>query len=99
MSMTVKWLGHSCFRVEAGGSSVVLDPFSPGSLPGCRAIADAVQARTVIPMHYRSDRFGFDVIGAVEDFLALCDPVRRLDSDTLTVEPGMPRETVVLTYI
>ncbi len=36
-----------------------------------KAIVDATGPKTVIPMHYRSDRFGFDVLGTVEDFCGL----------------------------
>ena len=36
-----------------------------------KEIVDALQARVVIPMHYRSDAFGFDVLAPVEDFLEL----------------------------
>lgn len=205
MSVKLKWLGHSCFRVEYEGFSVVLDPFAPGSVPGyrdiretadlvlcshehgdhsCReavktpetprenpfqitalssfhddqggtlrgkntitilaagdvrvahmgdigcmpsalaleqlrgvdamllpvgghytvgpqeakAIVDAVQPKVVIPMHYRSERFGYDVIGPVEDFLRLCDNVVRSGSDTAEIVPGMPPQTLVLSY-
>ncbi len=204
MAVKIQWLGHSCFRVECGDFSIVLDPFAPGSVPGCadiretadlvlcshehgdhnyrdgvtireggnnpfrvteiasyhddqngalrgkntitvleaegvklahmgdigcmpgpvvleklrgataillpvgghytvgpveaKAIVDAVRPKTVIPMHYRSESFGFDVIGTVEDFLALCGPVTRLDSDTLEIGPDTPEGVVVLAY-
>ncbi len=204
-SIKVKWLGHSCFRVSQGDYAVVLDPFAPGSVPGCgdvcetadlvlcshehgdhncreavtvpetprkspftvtalssfhddqqgalrgkntihileangvrvahmgdvgcmpgeaaleklqgvdamlipvgghftvgpqeaKAIVDKVNPRVVIPMHYRSETFGFDVIGPVEDFLELCGDVARLDSDAVEITSNMPRLTLVLTY-
>ncbi|MBQ8974693.1 MAG: MBL fold metallo-hydrolase, partial [Oscillospiraceae bacterium] len=43
--MKITWLGHACWRIEDGGYSVVIDPFSPGSVPGypdVSAAADAV---------------------------------------------------------
>ena len=43
--MKITWLGHACWRLEDGGYSVVLDPFAPGSVPGCPDVdtsADAV---------------------------------------------------------
>ena len=49
MGMTITWLGHSCFRVECGDYAVVLDPYEPGSVPGCgdvRETADQVCAAT-----------------------------------------------------
>lgn len=221
MSVKLRWLGHSCFRVERGNFSLVLDPFAPGSVPGCadiketadlvlcshdhrdhncresvklkddpgenpftvtqlssyhddqngalrgqntitvleadglklvhfgdigcmpgpaameklrgadvillpvggyytvgpreaKAIVDAVGPKAVIPMHYRSDSFGYDVIGPVEDFLALCEESRTVPSDTVeiaavsggitltaagqNVTPQAPGGVVVLTY-
>lgn len=43
--MKLTWYGHSCFRLEENGYSVVCDPFAPGSVPGLRDVctrADAV---------------------------------------------------------
>lgn len=43
--MRITWLGHSCFRLESGDSSLVLDPYSNGAVPGLaplKAEADAV---------------------------------------------------------
>jgi len=180
--MKVTWLGHSCFRVEADGKSVICDPYSPGSVPGLKPVAvsadgvtcshghgdhcyadgvsltgaalpftvttvdcfhdeaggsqrgenrihifdlpdglravhlgdlghmlspeqlaavgkpdvlmipvggfftidartakelcDALQPRVIIPMHFRSAAFGYDIIAPVEDFTALFDPSR-----------------------
>ena len=34
--MKLTWLGHSCFLVETAEGSAVLDPYSPGSVPGLR---------------------------------------------------------------
>lgn len=203
--ITLKWLGHSCFRAEAHGFSIVLDPFAPGSVPGYRDIAEqadlvlcshghgdhnykeavtlsehsapnpftvttlssfhddqqgalrgpntitileadgvrvahmgdvgcmpsalaleklhgvdalllpvgghytvgpeaardiaaAIAPRAVIPMHYRSASFGYDVIGPVEDFLKLCDGCTKLDSDTVEITREGPSGVVVLRY-
>lgn len=43
--MKLQWLGHSCFRIQAEGFSVVFDPYADGSVPGLaplRVTADAV---------------------------------------------------------
>lgn len=203
--MKLRWLGHSCFRVESDGYAIVIDPFAPGSVPGlkdiheaaqavlcshdhfdhnCRdavqllpfegeppvrvtplpsfhdccggtqrgkncihllegggvkiahlgdlgcmpaptvleqlrgldavlmpvgghytvgpqeaqAIADALSPKVVIPMHYRSAEFGFDVIGPVEDYLALCGKWARYEHDAIEIVPGMEPHTAVLTY-
>jgi L-ascorbate metabolism protein UlaG (beta-lactamase superfamily) len=204
-AIQIKWLGHSCFRVECDGYAIVLDPFEPGSVPGCKdiqetadqvlcshqhydhnytagvtlrengpenpftvtalpsfhddcqgskrgpntihvleaqglrvahfgdvgdmpspevleqlknldavmipvggfytvgpkeaqAIVEAISPRVVIPMHYRSDTFGFDVLGTLEGFLEVCGRWVRCDTDTLEVTPGMSHYTALLTY-
>lgn len=204
-SIQIKWLGHSCFRVECEDYAIVLDPFEPGSVPGFKDIEEvadqvlcshehhdhnyragvtlrddgrknpftvtalpsfhddcqgakrgpntihlleaeglrvahfgdvgvmpapevleqlqnldaimlpvggfytvgpkeaqeivkAISPRVVIPMHYRSDRFGFDVLGTVEDFLEGGGRWMRCDTDTLEVTPNMSQYIAVLTY-
>ena len=32
--MRINWIGHSCFAVESGGYTVILDPYQAGSVPG-----------------------------------------------------------------
>lgn len=205
-SIQIQWLGHSCFRVECQGYVIVLDPFSPGSVPGCKDIQNveadqvlcshehgdhnyragvilredgpenpftvtalpwyhdgqqgaqrgpntiyvleaqglrvahfgdvgcmpsqevldqlqkldaimlpvgghftvgpqeamdivkAIQPRVIIPMHYRSDEFGFEVLGTVGAFLDVCGKWVHCDTDTLEVTPNMSHYTAVLTY-
>lgn len=201
--MKLRWLGHSCFLVEAEGYSAVFDPYADGSVPGLRplrvtadavfcshdhrdhnardlvtltgrgfplkveelasfhddrrgllrgrntirilsgeglriahlgdlghmpsrkalealrgvdalllpvgghftidaaqakAVADAVGARVVIPMHYRLGAMGYDVIGTLDAFTDLCGDVRRYDGDTLELSADTPAQTAVLTY-
>lgn len=49
-----------------------------------KAVADAVGARLVVPMHYRRGALGFDNLADVEEFLALypAEMVRRLDANS-----------------
>lgn len=201
--MKLIWLGHSCFRVECDGSAIILDPFAPGTVPGCgdieeeadlvlcshehhdhgyrdgvkltgkdcpvkvtalesyhddqqgaqrgpniihilegggvkvahfgdigcmpapeqlemlqncdavmmpvggfytvspqeaKAIVDAISPRVVIPMHYRSDSFGFDVLGKVDDYLDICGRWVRMDGNSVEITPDMTRHTCVLRY-
>ena len=51
--MKLTWLGHSCFKAECEGGSVVLDPFEPGSVPGCRDIQE--EADLVLCSHEHHD--------------------------------------------
>ena len=63
-----------------------------------KAVADAVGARVVIPMHYRLGAMGYDVIGTLDAFTDLCGDVRRYDGDTLELSADTPAQTAVLTY-
>lgn len=63
-----------------------------------KAIVDAARPRVVIPMHYRSERFGYSVIGPVEDFLALCGKVVYARSNRVEITSGMEPQTLVLDY-
>ena len=53
MGMTITWLGHSCFRVTCGDSIIVLDPYEPGSVPGCGDICET--ADQVLCSHEHHD--------------------------------------------
>ena len=48
--------------------------------------ADALGARTVVPMHYRGEGFGYAVLAPVDDYLALCGNVRVFDTNALGPE-------------
>lgn len=34
--MYITWLGHSCFKIEKDGFSVIIDPYKDGSVPGLK---------------------------------------------------------------
>lgn len=61
--------------------------------------AKQLGARIVIPMHYRSDTFGYDNIGRVEDFTSLRNDVKILDTNTITLTPDSAPMTAVLKYM
>lgn len=203
--MTIQWLGHACFRLEAGGYSIVLDPYRDGMVPGLHAlhatanevlcshqhedhayvqaislmpagtpspfavtaiesyhddaqgtlrgtnaihvleangirachlgdlghplsptqiaaigrldvlmlpigghytidaptaygVAASLDARVVIPMHYRTEAFGFPVIGTLDAFLDLCEPIDYAAGDTASIGPYEPPRVLVLAY-
>ncbi len=52
-SMTITWLGHSCFKVESAGYSVVLDPYGDGSVPGLPPLSE--KADRVLVSHGHGD--------------------------------------------
>lgn len=63
------------------------------------ALARRLGAKIVIPMHYRSDTFGYENIGRVEEFTALRDDVRQLDTNTLELTPETSAMTALLRYM
>ncbi len=96
-------LGHplSSAQLEAlGPCDAVLIPvggFYTIDAPTAKAVAEAVGAPVVVPMHYRNGPVGFDVLGTLEDFTGLypTEQVKRYGS-TLTVEKGMEPQVAVL---
>lgn len=62
-----------------------------------KRLVDAVSPRVVIPMHYRGDGFGYEVLARVEDYLALCDDVVYHESNAMELTSDTPAQTAVLT--
>ena len=60
------------------------------------AIADGIGARLVVPMHYRGEGFGYEVIAPAEDFLALRGEVLRLYTNSFDPDAIDGPATVVL---
>lgn len=201
--MKLTWYGHSCFKLENDNTSVVFDPYAPGSVPGCtlpELTADAVlcshghgdhsyaegvhltgktpafdfvqvstfhddvhgkkrgmneisivemdgmrvchlgdlghelntqqieaigdvdvllipvggyytidaytaarvvtslSPRIVVPMHYRGDGFGYDVLESVDDFLKYFDNVRRYNINNIEISVQSSAMTAVLAF-
>ena len=61
-----------------------------------KAVVDDLAPRVVIPMHYRSDHFGYPVIGRLEEFTGLCRNVVEYDSNTLLLTAETRPQTAVL---
>lgn len=60
-------------------------------------VAQQVAAKVVIPMHYRTADFGFDVIAHIDDFTALCENVVVTGESTIVIDENTPAMTAVLT--
>ncbi|MDO4983098.1 MAG: MBL fold metallo-hydrolase [Eubacteriales bacterium] len=61
-----------------------------------REIVDALKPRIVIPMHYRGEGFGYDVISTADEFVSLSENVRYYDTNELEISPDTPKITAVL---
>ena len=59
-------------------------------------LVTAVNPRIVVPMHYRSDTFGYEVLATVEDYLALCHDAVSYDTNVLEITADTPAQTAVL---
>lgn len=61
-----------------------------------KRLADELAPTVVVPMHYRREGVGYDVIGTVEEFTRLCDDVVAYRGPELELSPEIGRQTAVL---
>lgn len=66
-----------------------------------KKVCDLLQPRVIIPMHYRSPSFGFDVLSEVGDFLKLFNSsfINFYDTDTIEITSDTPQQIAVLKYL
>lgn len=64
--------------------------------PGAKEIMDMVRPRVIIPMHFRGESFGFDVIGPVEAFTEMYQDVIWQKSSVFTLDDKAAGRVVVL---
>ena len=62
-----------------------------------KEIVSILSPTVVIPLHYRSDTFGYPVIGRLEEFTAHYDNVVTYDGDTIIINKETKAQTAVLT--
>ena len=98
-------LGHQLSAAQLadiGHCDAILIPvggFYTIDAAAAKAVADAIGASVVIPMHYRKGPVGFDVLGTVEDFTRLYpqERVKEYPTNTLTLTKDTPPQVAVLT--
>lgn len=61
-------------------------------------LTQLLEARVVIPMHYRLGNLGFEEIDTLAAFTDLCADVTFSDGNQLSVVPDMPPQILVLKY-
>lgn len=79
-----------CLLIPVGGHYTI-------STQTAAQIIRGINPRVAVPMHYRTDSKGFDVISHIDDFVKLWNKVRYADNSfTLTPETG--KQILVLNY-
>ena len=63
-----------------------------------KIIVEKTSPKVIIPMHYRSDDFGYDVLKTVYDFTKYFEKVIYLTTDTFQFSDELDNEIIVLDY-
>lgn len=97
-------LGHSLsdeMIAEIGELDLLMIPVGGTytvNSPTAKAIADRLKAKVVVPMHYRTQKSGFDVISELEDYVNLCDDVLYYENDFI-LDKDTKKQTAVLNQV
>lgn len=64
-------------------------------------VTDAIAPRVIVPMHYRHNGHGYDVIDTVEGFLRLfpASQVHHLETNAFTLTAGAPQGVLVPRFL
>ena len=84
---------------ELGKLDAVLLPIGGTYTLNCQQasdLADRLQVRTVIPMHYRRGDMGFEVLQTLQEFLILRPGHQEIPGNSLEITDDMPETTIVL---
>ena len=95
-------LGHELSREQIsmlGRVDVLLVPIGGYYTIDAKAahnVAVSLQAKIVIPMHYRGAGFGYDIIAENDEFLSLSENVTRIKTNVVEISPDTEAMTAVL---
>lgn len=64
-----------------------------------RALADELNVRVVIPMHYRLGKLGFEATASLDSFLALSHDTVRYAGNQIHIMDNMTPQTAILKYL
>ena len=83
-----KLRGVDCMLIPVGGHYTI-------DSPTAKAVIDELKPRVTIPMHYRTDESGFEIISHIDAFTALFDRVEHCGSE-FTLTPETPEQILVM---
>lgn len=63
--MQITWLGHSCFKIESEGYTIITDPYKDGSVPGYQNVRES--ANLVVCSHEHGDHSGRDCVSLLPE--------------------------------
>ncbi len=96
-------LGHTLSREQKERISrldlamIPVGGFFTIDAPTAKKVADDLGVKTVIPMHYRRENFGFGVLGTVEKFTDLYDKLTYRNRSEIVLDSNTPEGVLVLT--
>ena len=64
-----------------------------------KEVTKLLSPRVVVPMHYRSDTFGYPVIGRLEEYTGLCNDVVAYDTNMITINKDTRPQTAILKLV
>lgn len=64
-----------------------------------KRLTDEICPRVIIPMHFRSDTFGYDVLDTVDAFTDQCEVVVEYPDNTLEITADTEPHTALLRYL
>ena len=82
--------GIDCLLIPVGGTYTI-------NVQTAYQIIRAAGPRVTVPMHYRTDKTGFDNIAHINDFVKLFDDVQYADS-SFVLTPETEKQILVLNY-
>lgn len=62
--MKLIWLGHSCFKIEKNGYTLMIDPYADDSVPGLKPVRE--KANMVFCSHEHGDHCGIECVEIVD---------------------------------
>lgn len=76
--MKITWIGHSCFKLEKDGYSLLIDPYSTGSVPGYLPVN--MEANEVLCSHEHRDHHGIAEVRILPSETASPFHIQKLES-------------------